>query len=178
MADLPALRHELSALLDQVGALCTRGVFTAAEHEQLRAVLLAALQRTEQTPAAADEILDAVEIDASPYDLDVLDAVEWFGAAEAILDAVAVAGKVDDPDVLDPIELPEEDEEVLDAVDLGDADDTGALDAHPIEDAGSVIVDALPLDSPHDRALLADLDLTGFGEDLEVLEILPDDLPS
>jgi hypothetical protein len=163
-------RQQLLALVNQAGELRSRGVLTLPEHDQLRAILLAALGRLDVRPArrarAEGDILDAVEVDADPNAPDVLDAVDLFFEDEAeedeVLDALAVGGDVDGADVLDALHLPDDEpaEDILDAVDLGDVDGSDALDADPLDG----FADEMPLD------MAEELDVSGFAQEADRLD--------
>ncbi len=151
-----ALPHLLN-LLEQAEQLHGADVFTSQEHDQLRDIFQAALKRLERdlarpqprelerAPVAGQDIFDALDLDADPYASDVLDARELEeertdvapptkAQDDTILDALDIPGDVDDPDVLDPREVPGAEEEIFDAVELGDVDESDALDADMLEE--------------------------------------------
>jgi hypothetical protein len=155
----PAAREQLLQILREATGLRGGEILTLAEHEQLQAILQAALRRVESTaapsvPGGDDEILDALQIDADPNGPDVLDAPH-LSADDDVLDAVPVGGSADDADVLDAIDLsagdgPEGDG--LDAVELGDVEDGDVLDALPLDGLGECLR----------RGAEPALDLSGF----------------
>jgi hypothetical protein len=136
------VRDQLLTMLQQAGDLHARAVLTPPEHDQLRAILLAAVQRL--APDDGD-ILDAVPVEGDPNALDVLDAVDLLSQnGDDPLDALEIEGR-GDADVLDALDLGGE---VLDAVDLGDVDDSDAFDVEPLDGSArdkEGIVDELPL---------------------------------
>jgi hypothetical protein len=184
MADLPApgkarspkgdssdVRQQLLTMLKETGELRAGGAFSAAEHEQLQAILLGALRRLDgaRRNLPDDEILDAVVVDANPNDPDVLDATDLFFKDKHdtdVLDAVELEGD-QGGDILDALDLPDD---TLDALDLGNVDDADALDAETIADfaQGEGFATGLPLGVAED---VQELDLAGFTEDAQVLDL-------
>jgi hypothetical protein len=129
------VRKRLQDMLQQAGELRGLGAFTPGEHERLRAVLLAALQRLGGSPeagtgqrgpgakhrAAWGEALEAVEVEAADP-AEVVEAVDVEDAGEEVYEAAEVVGAADQGEVLVAEDLPDRaanEEEYLEALDLG-----------------------------------------------------------
>ncbi len=188
----PDVRQQLQTMLKHAADLRARSAFTTPEYEQLRAILLVALRRLDETAARGerpqkrdakteDDVVDAVAVNADPNDPDILDGIDLFlderGQDTDVLDAVEFEGDLDGDDVLDALDLPDEGaDDVLDAVDLGDVDDAEAMDAETIEDfaGGEEFANDLDIemveDAREDVAELADEDIvavdSGGAEDV------------